>query len=69
MGASVIVSNKFPPAVVEWDGKQYQPGEEIPDLPEREAKRLLAAGKVEKKEPSKTGKKQKPGKGESTDEK
>lgn len=43
----VIVKETFPPSTVEWKGKKYLPGEEIPDLPEKEAKRLLDAGKVE----------------------
>ena len=43
----VIVKDVFPPGTVEWKGKKYSPGEEIPDLPEKEAKRLLKAGRVE----------------------
>jgi hypothetical protein len=55
-----VIKHTKPPRSVEWEGKTYLPGETIPDLSSKEAKRLEDLGLIEAPEKGKKG----PGKGD-----
>jgi len=49
-----VIVKSDPPSSVDWKGVKYLPGSVITDMPEKEAKRLIDKGKVERAEEEET---------------